>query len=185
MHDLAESLIVEARVVQSGDAEVRLVQCVAPGPDPLFPVAIVMPITRDGRWRKYEDRKSHRKVQDRGIRRAVVKVISTPSGSLRNCIFRASKHASRTRASDPARHATKPTVDGRKHYALGSTSSQGTKNLERAYGSSEKYRLLSLWNPEGHINAQQAQDGVKEDDEGGDSNDHSGERVAVPVSAHQ
>ena len=48
--------MVEARVVQSGDAEVRLVQCVAPGPDPLFPVAIVMPITRDGRWRKYEDR---------------------------------------------------------------------------------------------------------------------------------
>ena len=47
MHDLAESLIVEARVVQSGNAEVRLVQCVAPGPDPLFPLAIVMPITRD------------------------------------------------------------------------------------------------------------------------------------------
>ncbi len=42
----------EARVVQSGDAEVRLVQCVAPGPDPLFLVAIVMPITRDGRLDK-------------------------------------------------------------------------------------------------------------------------------------
>jgi hypothetical protein len=49
VHDLAERLMDEARVVQSGDAEVRLVQCVAPGPDPLFFVAIVMPITRDGR----------------------------------------------------------------------------------------------------------------------------------------
>ena len=35
------------------------------------------------------------------------------------------------------------------------------------------------------MNAQQSQDGVNEDNEGGDSNDHSGERVAVPVSAHQ
>ena len=42
MHDLAESLIVEARVGQSRDAEVRLVQCVAPSPDPVFvPIAFV------------------------------------------------------------------------------------------------------------------------------------------------
>jgi hypothetical protein len=57
--------MVEARVVQSGDAEVRLVQCVAPGPEQLFPVAIVMPITRDGRWRKYEDRKGQHGCDDR------------------------------------------------------------------------------------------------------------------------
>ena len=42
MHDLAESLIVEAGIGQSRDAEVRLVQCVAPSPDPVFvPIAFV------------------------------------------------------------------------------------------------------------------------------------------------
>jgi hypothetical protein len=62
---LAKSLIIEARVVQSGDTEVRLVQCVAPGPNPLFPVVIVMSITRDGRWRKSEDRKGQHSRDDR------------------------------------------------------------------------------------------------------------------------
>jgi hypothetical protein len=33
---LAKRLIVEAGVRQSRDTEVRLVQCVAPGPDPVF-----------------------------------------------------------------------------------------------------------------------------------------------------
>ena len=35
VHDLAQSLIVEAGVRESGDAEVRLVQRGAPGPDPV------------------------------------------------------------------------------------------------------------------------------------------------------
>jgi hypothetical protein len=36
VHDLAQSLIVEAGVGQSRNAEVRLMQCVPPSPDPVF-----------------------------------------------------------------------------------------------------------------------------------------------------
>src|SRR5215831_17682497 len=36
VHDLTQSLIVETWIRQSRDAEVRLMQCVAPGPDPVF-----------------------------------------------------------------------------------------------------------------------------------------------------
>jgi hypothetical protein len=42
VYDLAESLIVEAGIGQARHAEVRLVQCVAPSPDPVFvPIALV------------------------------------------------------------------------------------------------------------------------------------------------
>jgi hypothetical protein len=116
------------------------VQCVAPGPDPLFPVAIVMPITRDGRWRKYEDRKGQHGCDDR-LRR-------TPSPNTHG-LSPFEKMASRSEPS--ARHATE--ADGRRTKALCASVDVESRNEESDCHREIEMSLLNerygLWEPRG------------------------------------